>query len=229
MEGKLIIDDLTENAHRVRRNLLIFSFLAIFYKLSGASIDKDVVSFYGINFYHIDEAFISFGIYSIVFYHFFHFSLIVIAHWQYLGIRVTRSDVKVKMPSNSTISDHPLNSRDSNLYTWYTEKIPQLNSKFNYCYQKIEEFLEAFNAQEGKSITETRTSLMERELDITHKLLNREIDSLKEMVAPRVLSSLKKFDKSLKCYKGVELFRWIFIEFLIPMLAGIVAVILLLF
>ena len=62
VDGKLIIDDLSENAHRVRRNLLIFSFVAIFYKLSGASISENGVSFYGINFQHIDENFISIGI-----------------------------------------------------------------------------------------------------------------------------------------------------------------------
>ena len=94
IEGKLIIDDLSENAHRVRRNLLIFSFVAIFYKLSGASISENGVSFYGINFQHIDENFISIGISLIVFYHLFHFLLIAIAHWQYLRIRVTKSDVK---------------------------------------------------------------------------------------------------------------------------------------
>lgn len=79
IEEKLIIDDLNDNAHRVRRNLLILSFIAIFYKLSGALIGDHGVSFYGINFDHVDESFISISIFLVVFYHLFHFS--IISYW----------------------------------------------------------------------------------------------------------------------------------------------------
>ena len=68
IEGKLIIDELSENAHWVRRNLLIFSFVAIFYKLSGASIDDKGVNFYGIKFNNIVESFISIGMYWVAMY-----------------------------------------------------------------------------------------------------------------------------------------------------------------
>lgn len=225
IEGKLIIDDLSENAHRVRRNLLIFSFVAIFYKLSGASISDKGVSFYGINFQHIDENFISIGIFLIVFYHLFHFLLITIAHWQYLRIRVTKSDVKFLTAAIFAAEgdDHPSNPKDSSLYAWYSEKVPQLNDEFNKSHQKIDELLKIFEREKLKQQASTD------DFGKCFAHLSSIDNTLKNLVAPRILVSLRKFDKSLKCYRTVELFRWILIEFSAPLLAGITALLLLYF
>ena len=225
IEGKLIIDDLSDNAHRVRRNLLIFSCVAIFYKLSSASISENGVSFYGINFQHIDENFISIGIYWVVFYHFFHFFLIAIAHWQYLRIRVTKSDVKFLTGAifSAEDEDHPSNPKDSSLYAWYAEKLPRLNAEFKKSHQKIEELLQIFEKEKIKQQASTD--------DVGKYLTNlSSIDStLKNLVAPRFITSIKKFDKSLKCYRAIELLRWILIEILIPLIAGIISLCLLYF
>jgi hypothetical protein len=219
IEGKLIIDDLTDNAHRVRRNLLIFSFVAIFYKLSGAAIDKNGVSFYGINFNHIDENFISIGIFLIVFYHLFHFLVIVIGHWQYLRIRVTKSDVKFLTAAffSAECDDHPSNPKDSSLYAWYSENISRLNNEFDNSHQKIEELLAIYK----KEMIKQQASFSE--VQKCSAYLSGIDSTLKNLVAPRIFSSLGRFDKSLKCYRAVELFRWILIEILIPLIAGIVA------
>ena len=220
IDEKLIIDDLSENAHRVRRNLLIFSCVAIFYKLSGASIsENDGVNFYGINFQHIDENFISIGICWVVFYHFFHFFLIAIAHWQYLRIRVTKSDVKFLTGAifSAEDEDHPSNPKDSSLYAWYAETLPQLNAEFNKSHEKIKELLQIFEKEKIKQQSST---------DDVGKYLTHlsSIDStLKNLVAPRFITSIKKFDKSFKCYRAIELLRWILIEILIPLIAGIIA------
>jgi len=157
IEGKLTIDDLSDNAHRVRRNLLIFSFVVIFYKLSGASISENGVGFYGINFQHIDKKFISIGICFVVLYHLFHFLLIAIAHWKYLGIRTTKSDVKFLTGARITAEgeDHPSNPKDSSLYTWYVEKLPILNAEFNRSHQKIEELLQIFEKEKIKQQAST--------------------------------------------------------------------------
>ncbi len=221
VDGKLIIDDLSENAHRVRRNLLIFSFVAIFYKLSGASISKTGVSFYGINFQHIDENFISIGISLIVFYHFIHFFLIAIAHWQYLRIRVTKSDVKFLTRAIwvDEGDDHPSNPKDSSLYAWYAENIPQLNDKFNKSHQEIDELLKIIEREKFKQQAYTD------DFGKCFAHLSSIDSTLKNLVAPRVFTSLKKFDKSLKCYRAVELSRWILIEISAPLILGISALI----
>lgn len=225
VDGKLIIDDLSENAHRVRRNLLIFSFVAIFYKLSGASISENGVSFYGINFQHIDENFISIGISLIVFYHLFHFLLIAIAHWQYLRIRVTKSDVKFLTAAIFAAEgdDHPSNPKDSSLYAWYAENISQLNDEFNKSHQKIDELLKIFEREKLKQQASTD------DFGKCFAHLSSIDSALKNLVAPRVFTSLKKFDKSLKCYRFTELFRWVVVEISIPLISGIAALVLLYF
>ena len=219
VDGKLIIDDLSENAHRVRRNLLIFSFVAIFYKLSGASIGENGVSFYGINFNHVDKNFISIGIFLIVFYHFFHFFLIAIAHWQYLRIRVTKSDVKFLTAAIFAAEgdDHPSNPKDSSLYAWYAENISQLNNEFNKSHQKIDELLKIFEREKVKQQASTD------DFGKCFAHLSSIDSTLKNLVAPRFITSIKKFDKSFKCYRAIELLRWILIEILIPLIAGIIA------
>lgn len=219
IEGKLIIDDLSENAHRVRRNLLIFSFVAIFYKLSGASISDNGVSFYGINFQHIDENLISIGIFSIVFYHLFHFSLIIIAHWQYLRIRVTRNNGGVVAPGmfgdgGFNGPDYPTNTKDSSLYHWHCTHMSSLERSFREAKTEAEQLTEEQSQKINKKLT-----------DISNRVAN--FSNFRK--SKRFIKSLTKFDNYLRCYRGVELFRWIFIEFAAPVLAGITALLLLCF
>jgi hypothetical protein len=214
IEGKLIIDDLSENAHRVRRNLLIFSFVAIFYKLSGASISENGVSFYGINFQHIDENFISIGIFSIVFYHLFHFSLIIIAHWSYLRIRVTRNNGGVVAPGmydggGFDGPDYLANTKDSSLYHWHCQHASSLKKAF----LKTQKEAEKLSESESEEIIKKKLN------DIQNGISS--FDRLRK--SKRFIKSLTKFDNYLRCYRGVELFRWIVIEFAAPVLAGIVA------
>ncbi len=219
VDGKLIIDDLSENAHRVRRNLLIFSFVAIFYKLSGASISKNGVSFYGINFQHIDESFISIGIYCIVFYHLFHFLLIAIGHWQYLRIRVTRNNGGVVAPGmfgdgGFDGPDYLKNTKDSSLYHWHCVHMSNLERSLFEVKKEVEQ------------LTEEQSQKINQKLsDISNRVAN--FSNFRK--SKRFVKSLTKFDNYLRCYKGVELFRWIVIEILMPLVSGIAALCLLYF
>ncbi len=217
IEGKLIIDDLNENAHRVRRNLLIFSFVAIFYKLSGASINDDVVSCYGITFKHVDENFISIGIYWVVFYHLFHFSLITIAHWQYLRIRVTRNNGGVVTPGmwgggEYEQLDYLSNPKDSSLYHWHCTHKERIEKLF--C-----DTIANFKQPPENSDTTKKLTLIS---DIV-----KSYSGFRK--SKRLIKSLTKFDNYLRCYRGVELFRWILLELATPLLAGMIALLYLYF
>ena len=53
VEKNSTFEEFNENTLRVRRNLLIFSVIALFYKLSGATLTGKS-SFLGLEFEHID-------------------------------------------------------------------------------------------------------------------------------------------------------------------------------
>ena len=53
VEKNSTFEEFNENTLRVRRNLLIFSVIAVFYKLSGATLTGKS-SFLGLEFEHID-------------------------------------------------------------------------------------------------------------------------------------------------------------------------------
>lgn len=223
LSGELLIDDFSENSHRVRRNLLIFSFIGIFYKLSGAKVSEKGISLYGLEFDKIDESFISIGLYCVIFYHLYHFSLIAIAHWQYLRIRVTKSNIKflTGLFPSSDDADHPSDLKNSSLHNWYVENLPRLNSQFDDAHKKIEELLKIYEVEKIKQDAGTE------EIQKCFAYLNSIEQTLKELLSRRLIKSLKNFDNSLRCYRGVDLTRWIMIEIALPVLMGIYALYLL--
>lgn len=88
---------------------------------------------------------------------FFIFQLLVIGHWQYLRIRVTKSDVKfltaALFPAEG--DDHPSNPKDSSLYAWYAENISKLSDQFNDFHQKLEELLVIYEKEKIKNQAST--------------------------------------------------------------------------
>lgn len=72
-------EEFNENTLRVRRNLLIFSVIALFYKLSGATLTGKS-SFLGLEFEHIDPEMIDLFLLWIIIYHYIHFLWLVFEH-----------------------------------------------------------------------------------------------------------------------------------------------------
>ncbi|MFZ9180685.1 MAG: hypothetical protein ACO201_02315 [Rickettsiales bacterium] len=73
-------ENFDENTLRVRRNLLIFSVIALFYKLSGATLTGKF-SFLGLEFDHIDHEMIDLFLLWIVCYHLIHFMWLAHDHF----------------------------------------------------------------------------------------------------------------------------------------------------
>jgi hypothetical protein len=88
-----IIDDFSENAYRVRRNLILFAIISIFYKVSGALIEGEKISILGTNFKIPNgdpQHFIDWFLLIILIYHLIHFLWLTFEHWVYnIKIRVT--------------------------------------------------------------------------------------------------------------------------------------------
>ena len=79
VEKNSTFEEFNENTLRVRRNLLIFSVIALFYKLSGATLTGKS-SFLGLEFEHIDPEMIDLFLLWIVLYRYIHFLWLVFEH-----------------------------------------------------------------------------------------------------------------------------------------------------
>ena len=79
VEKNSTFEEFNENTLRVRRNLLIFSVIALFYKLSGATLTGKS-SFLGLEFEHIDPEMIDLFLLWIIIYHYIHFLWLVFEH-----------------------------------------------------------------------------------------------------------------------------------------------------
>jgi len=81
-EKNSTFEEFNENTLRVRRNLLIFSVIALFYKLSGATLTGKS-SFLGLEFEHTDPEMIDLFLLWIVGYHLIHFMWLAHEHSAY--------------------------------------------------------------------------------------------------------------------------------------------------
>ena len=90
VEKNPTFEEFNENTLRVRRNLLIFSVIALFYKLSGATLTGKS-SFLGLEFEHIDPEMIDLFLFWIIFYHYIHFTWFIIEHTEYYKINKIRN------------------------------------------------------------------------------------------------------------------------------------------
>ena len=221
--GEPVIDDFSESAHRVRRNLIVFSTVALFYRLSGAKIGSGGIELYGVKFEDIDEKFITIWLSLIVIYHFMHFALIVLGHLKYLQIRLTKSDVKFRTGAffSSQSEDHPSDPKHSTLYSWWTEQSRILNQFLNQ--EKIENFITLIEAEKLNDDQKSEVAMMQ---GIRNSFGGIE-QGLKEMNKilgdKRIKESLERFDQSFNCYRGVEKVRWILVEMGFPLILGLSA------
>ncbi len=140
LSEKLVMDDLSENGHRVRRNLIIFSTIVIFCSFSGADIVSNEMDFYGLKIHISNPIYIIWLALAIVSYQLLHFIFINAGHLQYLKIRTTKAN-KQKSPKlqvNGMLGEDPeplhintdsngnavtYDEKQSNLYEWWTRKI----------------------------------------------------------------------------------------------------------
>ncbi len=118
-------ENFDENTHRVRRNLLIFSVIALFYKLSGATLTGKF-SFLGLEFDHIDHEMIDLFLFWIVGYHLIHFVWLALEHYQHNIISLTRVGQKDVKGSLGFGGEGKISLKDDtwNLYLWWKKIYP---------------------------------------------------------------------------------------------------------
>ena len=110
-KDKITIDDLNENQYRVRRNLLIFSTIGVFYKIYSDKYEIKIKQIFGIIEFKdpLNPDILEIGLFFLILYFFIHWTLIVWQHLKFMRIRVTK------------------NPTESNLHYWFSQHFYMLN------------------------------------------------------------------------------------------------------
>ncbi len=205
-----VINDLSDNSNKVRRNLIFFSTITIFLKLSDAYVGGNI-NISGLIISNLDECKILIGLYLIILYHLCHFFCVA-----YEKITDIRSDKKrlrayegfhnLSIPQIESDQMKPLQKRMSLLEKRIVEEAP---------YSKLEPNLRKKISKEDYE--EIVNNTFRRQSIIFLKQVN---NIFKDMAISEALYMESQ---------GFQVVRWYLLEIGFPIILGAIAIICLLF
>lgn len=233
--GRPIGGELSENALRVRRNLLVASLISICAVIGGIRLDPNS-TILGFRFLGLNDEIVRIGLAVVTCYllvHFLWYVLEALLEWR-IRITGTRLAFVTAAKVGSPHADYPDDPRQSTLYSWWSEhakRIGNVGQKVIAIDEALagwEDKLRAVREESGpeanlneilSAINDTRTAIME---------LKRSVDLVQETLsAQRIAVSLRRFDGWFGLFMRSENLRWLLIDTLIPAIVGVWAVVLL--
>ncbi len=234
--GSPVGAELSEKAAKVRRNLLVVSFIAIFLALGHVRLDPNS-TILGFKFLGLNDELIRTGLTIVTAYLLIHFLWYVYEALLEWRLRVTGTRVAFVTTARvaSEHGDYPNDPRQSTLYSWWNEQARRIQNigerarSIDESMKVSEERLRALYDEKGKesnlhavinTISETRTAITELKRSVEH--------AQETLAAPRIPVSLRRFDRWFMLFLRSENIRWLVIDALVPILVGVSALALLL-
>lgn len=232
-KDKITIDDLNENQYRVRRNLLIFSTIGVFYKIYSDKYEIKIKQIFGIiEFeYPLNPDILEKGLMFMILYFFIHWTLIVWQHLKFMRIRVTQNDGGRAEPGEwgdeNFEKDYPKNPIESNLYYWFNKHFEQLNLDSKEIAKYKNKLLEALEEVQKHHPDTTWSSPLYKDVE-NIKLILEKIENEDSRIhnQERLKKSIKSFDNWFNCYNKIELVRFIIIIHSFPLFLGLLSILL---
>lgn len=227
--------ELSENATKVRRNLLLASFISIFLEIGHVTLDPSS-TILGFKFLGLSSELIRTGLSIITAYLLIHFLWYVYEAFLEWRLRVTGTRLAFVTTAKvaSEHGDYPNDPRQSTLYSWWSyqarriQNIGKRASAIDELMKISEEKLRTLYEERGKEsnlhavvgiVSETRTAVVD---------LKRSVEQVHgTLTAQRIPVSLARFDRWFGLFLRSENIRWLVIDVLVPVLAGAAALVLL--
>jgi len=235
--GEPYMPEFCEDALKVRRNLLVVSLVSIAGAVGGVTIDPQYPIF-GFKFQHLTVGVLSAATVATVIYLLIHFAWYVVdgvAGWR---LRVTGT--RVTFITAGTWSDddldYPSDPKQSTLYNWWKSKriaIGNLHSRLPTIEASLEELHRRLaEMQRPPNVIENSTNVLNslNEVQRTFVELKQAIEVVHATDhSPRVIASLRRFDRWFEFWLRSQNLRWLVIDVSAPLLFGLAALTLLLF
>jgi hypothetical protein len=208
-------EEFNENTLRVRRNLLIFSVIALFYKLSGATLTGKS-SFLGLEFEHINPEMIDLFLLCIVGYHLVHFMWLAFENFVHYYVRFWTA---IKSKSKELLEEKYINDKivkPTMIGSW---RILNASIKKNLekTRKKTKEIKSKIKNSDKSKIKNSEIIEFEEELEIVSEMIKNNQLEIEEM-----LESFKK--EAEEQFIKINKWRYFLIETSFPSLIGIFAV-----
>ncbi|PXV60543.1 hypothetical protein SAMN04487785_102265 [Dyella jiangningensis] len=234
--GEPWLAELSEDALKVRRNLLVASFISIGGTVAGVRIAADSPIF-GFHLQNLTDDLLRSGMAITVGYLLLHF--VWYAFDSFMGWRVRITGTRQAFITAGTFGDENLDYtgdlRQSSLYNWWKGKrqyfgslkgrMPAIEASVSDLRRTIESLQSGGDIiQNSTAVTDALASVEGRMVELRHAIENAE----RQDSSPRILASLNRFDRWFSLWLRSQNLRWLVIDVLVPLVAGSVAVILLL-
>ena len=232
--GNPVAGDLSENALKVRRNLLVFGVISVFVTLGGVKLDP-TSSVLGFKFSGVSEALITNSLLAANIYfllHFIWYAFEGILEWR-LRVTGTRLAFLTGSRFGSEHADYPDDPRQSTLYTWWLDNAKRignfkvtaddLSEKIKIWEEKVSSFQ---NGNDSLNLANAMSTLNQAR-GVADKLTKQIETTEKTLTAMRIPCSLGRFDGWFKLFLKSQNIRWLLIDILLPIAIGAAAIYLL--
>lgn len=225
--GDPVLEELSEDTRRTRRNLLIVAGVAIFYRVNELQISE--AGFLGIKFSTVPISGINVSLTLILLYFVIQFGWQALDHFRFMRIRITGSRIAHVTTGQyaSSHADYPSDPRQSSLYRWWLEQAQKIGS-IQEPVEKLGAVTSSLKAQiESPEFSETPnySSFVSSTIELTANInkLDRSIDnSVKTLTALRIPASLERFDRWFWQFQRSQILRLLILELGFPILLGLV-------
>lgn len=233
--GEPVFAEYSDNAWKIRTNLIVAATVSIAVVFGDLHIDPDS-QILGLKFRGLSDVVLTNGLIAVVSYllvHFLWVSLDALMEWR-LRVTGTRVAFVTTGKLGDARCDYPNNPRQSTLYNWWkgeTRKIGNLTENFSLINEKLESWetrlKEKFDqGADALNISHTTHSLAEMR-EQAHKAEKAVAAAMEAIGNERIPMSLARFDLWYGLFLRSQNLRWLLIDFLAPILAGLYALALL--
>ncbi len=228
--------DMSENALRIRRNLLAVSSIAVFIAWSGLSLSADS-SILGIKFVGLSDRSVKQALTVIIIYFFIHYSWYAfdaVLEWR---LRITGMKETFFGSFGEDRADYPREIRQSSLYNWWTKvasNMEPIEPEILRISQITKPILEGLQAKANKNkmdgmVLEPAISEL---IDKITALVNLNLSNqqyMKRVVAvfedPRITTSLSRFDNWFEFFIKSQNLRFLINDIVLPIGLSLFAII----
>ncbi|HCG7279380.1 TPA: hypothetical protein NJ358_000106 [Vibrio parahaemolyticus] len=232
--------EFTDSVKKIRQNLMITSFIALFITLGGVSIDPSSTIF-GLKFNGLTDALLYKGLLILVVYFLIHFIWCAYESLQEWEIRVTGTKEAfiraVDMDFDEAIKPpYPSDPRNSTFYFWWStqaKRIGNLNTHLTNINQRIESMEKSITDMREKGVNLNRSDAnissqvqpLKIDIDGAVSSINR---MEKVLDGNQLLISMRTFDRRYRYFLKSQNIRWFVIDFFGPIILSSVSLLCLL-
>jgi hypothetical protein len=222
--------EFTDNVKKIRQNLMVTSFIALFITIGGIQIDPSSAIF-GLKFKGLTDELLYYGLLVLIVYFLIHFVWCAYESLQEWEVRITGTKKAFLCADDMDIdeimqSPFPSDPRNATFYYWWStqaNKIFGLKTEFLSAKKRIEKIEKSIAdmSKEGVNLNRSDTNISIQVQPLKNDIegaVNSIIRMEKILDSKQLMVSMKTFDRRYQYFLRSQNIRWFIIDFLGPII-----------